>query len=167
MKTQFRRLWLGAALAMAGLVMLAGTDDAQAQKTKKTQPTSNAQLEQAMQVLHSARITLEAADHDYGGHRAAAVKAIGAAHHQLRLALGLPKGTGKGAKVTGNNEAQALSDMQLAATIPVLNTTIGVLNMANSDYGGHRADAIRDLGEAVTQLQKALVYIKTKEKKGG
>jgi hypothetical protein len=34
--------------------------------------TAGAQLLQALNVLHATKVVLEGADHDYGGHRAAA-----------------------------------------------------------------------------------------------
>src|SRR5271170_3583184 len=57
------------------------------------QAVSNTQLIEAVQVLRSIKRSLEAADHDYGGHRAAAVRDIGAADHQLFEALNyVPQG---------------------------------------------------------------------------
>jgi hypothetical protein len=161
-----QRLWFGgAALAMTALLTVADISPAYAQKKKEPQAESNAQLTQALQTIHSTRLVLEAADHDYGGHRASAVKALGGAQHQLRLALGIKAGA-KGAKAPkGNTEPQALSDSQLAQAIPVLKQTVTTMNNANHDYHGHRADAVRDVQEAITQLEKALKYIKTKEEK--
>ena len=88
------------------------------------------------------------ADHDYGGHRVAAVrekkKDVKKAVQRLRLALnhgrkkpkaGQKKGPGKGPH---QPEPQAVSDKQLADSIPVLQQTISVLQNANHDYGGHR-----------------------------
>ena len=77
-------------LAALGLMCVAGPADASLrQKTKREpQKVSNAQLREALHVLHATKLTLEAADHDYGGHRVAAVKAIGVAQNRLKLALG-------------------------------------------------------------------------------
>jgi hypothetical protein len=162
-----QRLWFGAAaLALAAAFTVADSGPAYAQK--KNPPTPDAQLTQALQTLHNTRVILENADHDYGGHRAAAVKAIGAAHHQLRLALGIkaaPKTAKTPKTTTPNSEPQAQSDMQLAQAIPVLKQTITTMNSATHDYKGHRADAVRDLNEAIVQLDAALKYIKTKEEK--
>jgi hypothetical protein len=162
-------------LAALGLLYLAGRADASLrQKTKREpQKASNAQLRQALQVLHATKLTLEAADHDYGGHRVDAVKAIGAAQHQLKLALGTqvkhkkpaapgagkPANPGKGGK---GNEAQNVSNMQLADAIPLLHNTALLLEKADHDYGGHRAAAVRDLGAAVKQLKVALQFEKKK-----
>jgi hypothetical protein len=153
----------GAALALAGVLAFADPQPAHAQKEKESQAQSNEQLFKALNVLHTTKLILEGADHDYGGHRAEAVKSIGAAQHQLRLALGL-KGGGKGEKkVKGGHEPQVISNLQLAEAIPVLKQTVTVLKEANHDYNGHRANAVRDLHEAVHQLEAALKYEKKKE----
>jgi hypothetical protein len=162
-----QRLWFGgAALALTAVLTIADTGPVYAQKKNVPTPDPNGQLTQALQTIHATRIVLENADHDYGGHRAAAVKALGGAQHQLRLALGI-KGV-KGPKTPKSNpmpEAQALSDMQLAQAIPVLKQTITTMNNASNDYRGHRADAVRDLNEAISQLEKALKYRKDKDEK--
>jgi hypothetical protein len=156
-------LLIGSALALASGLVIADSGIASAQKTEP-QTESNTQLTKALSVLHTTKVVLEGADHDYGGHRAAAVKAIGAAQHQLRLALGLKAPGGKGPK-KGNPmpESQNVSNTQLAEAIPVLKETITVLKGANHDYNGHRANAVRDLEEAKQQLEMALKYEKKKE----
>ncbi len=116
--------------------------------------------------------TLEGADHDYGGHRASAVKAIGAAQHQVKLALQTQtkhkhpgkgvQGNGKGNGKGKGREPQGISNMQLAEAIPILLKTMTMLEKADHDYGGHRAAAVRDLGAAVQQLKTALEFEKKK-----
>jgi hypothetical protein len=158
-------------LAALSLLFAAGASAAQRPKGKaRTEPqaTSNQQLRQAIGVLRSAKLTLEKADHDYGGHRAAAVRDIKAATRQLRLALehGHKRGTAPAGRGTGSvqsqgprqREPQVLSDQQLAQAIPVLKQTISFLQNANHDYGGHRARAVHDLRAAVRQLEVALKY---------
>ena len=125
-------------------------------------------LRQALHVLHSVKKTLQAADHDYGGHRAAAVRNVTAAAKQLRMVLnhGKRPGNGKTGKTgkTGNKhrEPQMLSDQQLAQAIPTLRAATAVLRQANHDYGGHRAKAVTDIHKAVTQLEKALAFSRTR-----
>jgi hypothetical protein len=131
------------------------------------QAVSNQQLATSLHLLQSIKVTLEGADHDYGGHRAAAVKDIGQAHKQLREALhAVHKQTG--AKTTGGKgaahpEPQKLSDAQLAEAVPALQATIKVLEGADHDYGGHRAAAVKDLKTAVSQLEKALKFSKAND----
>jgi hypothetical protein len=170
------------ALALTGVCLTAFTADAAflrprlrsqvAQATKKeSQKQSNEQLHEALHVLQVVKKTLEGADHDYGGHRVKAIKDIGQAEHQLRLALHHGhtgkkpgSGAGKGGKGTGGGkgepEPQAVSDAQLAKSIPVLHGAIQVLKNANHDYGGHREKAVVDLEKAIVQLQTALKYSK-------
>jgi len=130
----------------------------------QTQAGSNHKLRETIHVLASVKKTLKMADHDYGGHRAKAVHDVGAAEHQLRLALKAvhkkKPGTGKPGKGTTPREPQRLSDAQLAEAIPVLRETITFLETAKHDYGGHKAHAIRDLRATVVQLEKALKFSK-------
>jgi hypothetical protein len=167
----FRTTFLLGAPVLAALSLLTTACDSAVQLFKgkvRTEPqaASNQHLHQAIQVLRSAKLTLEKADHDYDGHRAAAVREINASVRQLRLALehgprrrtalvGKQTGQGKGAR---QREPQAVSDQQLADAIPALRRTITVLQNANHDYGGHRANAVRDLHAAVRQLEAALKY---------
>src|SRR5262249_13056316 len=124
------------------------------------------------QALKNINHTLKGADHDYGGHRVAAIKSIGQAEHQLSLALhhhhGKKSGTTGGAKKPGNKgngdkgepEPQALSDAQLAHSIPMLKNVAHLLAHADHDYGGHREKAVKDIHVAVVDLEKALKYSK-------
>jgi hypothetical protein len=165
-----RTVWLASGLLLLGL---AGPSDAARRNLFRREPqkVSNAQLREALHVLQATKKMLEGADHDYGGHRVAAVKAIGAVERQLRLALGTqtnPKKTGK----PGNQgtrpgkgggkqpEPQAISNLQLADAIVILEKTATFLEKADHDYGGHRAAAVRDLGVAVRQLKLALKFEK-------
>jgi hypothetical protein len=136
---------------------------------KESQAVSNQQLVSSLHLLHSIKITLDGADHDYGGHRAAAVKDIGQAQKQLKEALHAvhkgqtTKATGGKGKGDAHPEPQKLSDAQLAAAVPTLQATIKVLEGADHDYGGHRANAVKDLKVSVTQLEKALKFSKAND----
>lgn len=165
--------WAGrcAVLLVATLVLSLMTRQAEAAPAKpkrEPQRASNAQLREAIHVLQLTKKTLEGADHDYGGHRVDAVKAIGAAEHQLKLALSAhPKGKkpgGKGGKGGKGKEPQNISNMQLAEAIPILQRTVGLMEKANHDYGGHREQAIKDVNIAIRQLNKALEFEKKREK---
>jgi hypothetical protein len=165
----FRIPFLLGVLVFAAITWLVPMQDGVAQvvKAKEPQSLSDEQLAASIVTLRSVKVTLEAADHDYGGHRAAAVRDVKAATHQLHLALDfvrkgktVPKNTTKDPK--GGNEPQALSDAQLAAAIPVLKQTHALLKHADHDYGGHRAKAVIELHGAITQLETALKYSKAK-----
>ncbi len=160
-----------AVLLVAALVLSFMTRPAAAAPAKpkrEPQRVSNAQLHEAIHVLQLTKKTLEGADHDYGGHRANAVKAIGAAEHQLKFALGAhnkgKKPGGKGGKGGKGNEPQNISNMQLAEAIPILQRTVGLMEKANHDYGGHREQAIKDVNIAIHQLKAALEFEKKREK---
>jgi len=152
-------------LLSGGLVLVLGILGEARAVQKEPQAISNAQLRKALNVLQSIKLTLEGANHDYGGHRVKAVGAISKAQHQLNLALkNAPKK--KGEKVKGKSnplpEPQALSDAQLNDSIGFLKDTVKLLEMANHDYGGHRAAAVRDLHQAIRELNLALKFRKGK-----
>jgi len=168
--------FVSVALLLAGLVFgfLASPTQASPSKKNKREPQriSNTQLREGLQVLKATKAMLQKADHDYGGHRVAAIKAIDAAEHQLKLALHSPhKGkapghktlnqTGKPNKGRGKRpEPQNISNLQLAEAIVILERTQALLQRADHDYGGHRAAAVRDLGIAIQQLKAALRFEK-------
>jgi hypothetical protein len=120
------------------------------------QPASNVLLLEAIRLLECVRITLQAADHDYGGHRAAAVRDVEAAANQLREALKSPP-VGYPVPKTFVTP-QVVSDSMLANSIPVLRETETMLREAKHDYGGHRARAMADVKAAIAQLEEALGY---------
>lgn len=88
-------------------------------------------------LLRQAYTTLEAADHDYKGHRVAAMKQIEAAAGILGISL---KGDGKG------HEKQAVSDSQLK-------TAQGLLEQARAGLSGK---ALKHVDNALKQLSIAL-----------
>lgn len=152
------------------MVCLASSADARQRSEAKqeSQKASNAQLREGLQVLQTTKKILEGADHDYGGHRVDAIKAIRAAEHPLRLALpAQQKRTPSGVKNGGGGkgaqpEPQNVSNMQLADAIGTLQQTQVLLEKSNHDYGGHRAAAVRDLSVAIQQLKTALSFEKKK-----
>jgi hypothetical protein len=56
-------------------------------KGREPQNISNLQLADAIVILEQTHVLLQKADHDYGGHRAAAVRDLGKAVEQLKIAL--------------------------------------------------------------------------------
>ena len=166
----------GVFLAVLALASLPTSAEASLRRAPKREPQriSNAQLHEALHVLQVTKKTLEGANHDYGGHRVEAIKAIGAAEHQLKRALQTQAKPGKPGGKTGGKpgrpgkgggkqpEPQNISNLQLAEAIPILQRTRTLLEKADHDYGGHRAAAVRDLGAAVHQLKLALEFEKKK-----
>jgi hypothetical protein len=164
------RISLFAAIAVFAALALLMSAEAVLAQAKPKAPTklSNEELVASIHRLRNVKHTLEKADHDYGGHRGAAVHALKGATHELYLALehahvkNLPK-TPK--DFDSAHPPQILSNKELAASIPALKNTHKLLQQGDFDYGGHRAKAVTELGTAVTQLEKALVYIKGKNLK--
>jgi hypothetical protein len=114
--------------------------------------------------LRATRALLEQADHDYKGHRAAAVKLITAAIHALhppkpaaaqnraRAGTGTKPGTTQAAKKTGGNEPQAVSDNQLKQALASLTVIQGQLAAGS----GNAATAAAAVQKAAQELQIAL-----------
>jgi hypothetical protein len=108
--------------------------------------------------LKQIRKLLEMADHDYKGHRAAAVHEITKAIHIIEPP-GMKKGLAKkglgggGKKNTGNNEDQATSDAQLAQAIKQLQAVKGQLG---ANPTGNVALVSASLTKAVEELETAL-----------
>jgi hypothetical protein len=156
---------MGSVLVAAAL---AGPVAAAPGKVKKPEPqvVSNIQLVESLHVLITVKVVMEQANHDYGGHRADAVKCVKGAIHHVNRALEhehkhhkntLPKDFKPG---KWSPEPQAISNFQLIESIKILEKTAAFLRQANHDYGGHRANAIHDIELAIHQLQVALKFEK-------
>jgi hypothetical protein len=108
-----RKSLLPLGLLMGGLVLV-GSVGANpkplAQKPVPQKPAKHPRAEAAVKQLHEIKLLLESADHDYKGHRVAAIREINAAIRDLG---GHAKGTGGG----GNREPQTLSDEQLKTAV--------------------------------------------------
>ena len=100
-------------------------------------PSLLAQPVPAANLLRQAYVTLSVADHDYKGHRAAAMKEVEAAAKALRVDL---RGDGRG------HERQGVSDEQLRLAR-------GLLEQARA---GLRGRALRHTDRAINQLNIAL-----------
>lgn len=55
--------------------------------TAKAEPVRHPEIREAIRALENAKEHLKAANHDFGGHREAAIKACNEAIEQLKLAL--------------------------------------------------------------------------------
>jgi hypothetical protein len=102
--------------------------------------------------LHGIKILLERADHDYQGHRAAAVKDITSAIHALRAGAPRRPHAGK-ASPKGKQEPQKLSDAQLKAAIDLLGT---ITTQLSGSQDPRAAKAVTAIQKAEKELQIAL-----------
>jgi len=97
--------------------------------------------------------------HDYDGHRVKAIEAFQDSRNQLSLALaydagresGVPFGMPNAAALNGSN-----SDANLAYVRHDIEQVIDLLQRDDSDYGGHRVDAIARLQQGRQQILDAL-----------
>jgi hypothetical protein len=157
------------ALGLGLLVALTATSEA-APTSKANQQASHQQLVQALHELHAVHKVLEEADHDYGGHRADAVRDVHAAAEQLKEALEHHPHHKQAANAAAahkhvahknvQTEPQKQSDQQLASAIPVLKQAVTTLKQSEHDFGGHREKAVEDIEKAIHQIEVALKYSK-------
>jgi hypothetical protein len=138
-------------------------------------------LARAAHVLKRAIEVLEKAEHDFGGHREAALQACRQAEKQLWDAHDFERQHENGGKkvtapavqppVTtsvpskeGQKEERG-EHPRLARAVEEIDKAIAYLQNAPHDFGGHRVDAIKDCETAKTQLQEALAYAGKHEKR--
>jgi hypothetical protein len=134
-------------LLFAGLLAGATLAEAAAPKTNKTKVEPFATQ---ISELHAVKVLLQKADHDYKGHRAAAVKHVTAAIHDLRVHKATKT---SGGKVQGGGESQEVSDAQLREAIKGLQVVQKQLAGSNVDRAAKAAVAV---GKAIKELEVAL-----------
>jgi uncharacterized protein YukE len=115
-------------------------------------------MHQALCELQEARVELKTAAHDFGGHREAALKAVDVAVAQLNIALDAVGDRFRG--LAGDNSASRKSEQypHIHRAVQELKETSTELKNAKQDFGGHRADALRDVNFAIEQLELALKF---------
>ncbi len=100
--------------------------------------------------LEAVRTTLNMANHDYKGHRAAAVHQVSHAIHVIKHGKPHPKPAETfQAPKGGNNEPQSVSDMQLQASI----TALQGLTVPPSK---HQTKVVQHINNAIAELNTAL-----------
>jgi hypothetical protein len=133
-----------AAGVLLGLLLVGGAG-AKNPEAAKTAPSPFAA---EVGELHKVKALLEKADHDYKGHRAAAVKELTAAIHDLAAGAHQHPHANPG---KGNKETQALSDAQLKEAVEQLRTVHKQLSAA-----GAPATAAAAVERAIKELHRAL-----------
>jgi hypothetical protein len=148
-------------ILIAGLIALLASNESALGGQKKNPGKAAVKVAdlQIVQALGETRKLLEAANHDYQGHRAAAVHQVMHAVHLLQhhkhhpnpanLTAALSKQT-----VPGNKEAQAASDAQLRQAITNLQVIGPQIQSISS--GPHHQHAVQAVNKAITELQTAL-----------
>ena len=109
-------------------------------QTARAQVEAYPRIAVAIRELEEAIRYLEGVPHDFGGHKAAAIRDSRAAIVQLRQL------------------AEAEGHPRIAAAIRELEEVIRYLEAAPHDFGGHRAAAIRDARAAIRELRLAEEY---------
>ena len=138
------------ALGVAGLLGLgflftASAWSAPKQASKNAAKQANIQLDQQLEAI---RATLNKADHDYQGHRAAAVHEITHAIHILSHGMQHPN-PGQHFVAGKNKEPQKVSDAQLKQSLAALQSL-------TVPPGKHQAQVQAHIIKAIADLQKAL-----------
>ena len=117
-------------------------------------------MHHALYELKEARVELKEADHDFGGHREKALKAVDAAAVQIEKAF-------EGAKVKFNGGKPGKDAYKGYAHHPHIHHAVVELKQARvelkeaaHDFGGHREKALKDVDYAIEQLELALKFAK-------
>jgi len=129
-------------------------------------PSSDANLRWARSRVERDIDMLQRDSRDYDGHRVRAIDDIQSARYQILLGLGYdanheaiynPSSIANGNSINRGDECNG-SDANLRYVRRDLENVIDVLQRDNTDYGGHRVDAIGKLQQARQQIVEALVW---------
>lgn len=130
-----RKTILGALLVIVAAIAV---------QAKPDQPYMRA----ALADLQTAKSELQAAMHNKGGHRATAANLTGQAIGEVRAGI---------AYAQRHNHASPLPDQpHMQAALAALKTALNDLNQAEADKGGHRANAIRLVNQAITEVNAGI-----------
>lgn len=125
-------------------------------------PGSDASLRWARTRVERDLDMLQRDNHDYDGHRVKAISDMQAARYQILLGLGYDANHENlyNASPYASNNVNGCngSDANLIYTRRDVENVIDVLQRDNTDYGGHRVDAIGELQQARQQIVDALIW---------
>jgi hypothetical protein len=127
-------------------------------------PQSDQGLRWARSRVESDIDMLQRDQHDYDGHRVKAIEAFQDGRNQLDLALAYDRNRGDDsaaaqlASASSALRGQCASDVDLNQVRRDVERVIDVLQRDNSDYGGHRADALALLQQGRQQLVDAIQW---------
>jgi hypothetical protein len=122
-------------------------------------------IHRAIRALEAAKTYMESAQHDFCGHRVAALAESNLALNELGLAVICDKRKDKSADSAANQTPQLLNTSAGSITEhhPLIREAIDALQVARRDlnsashhYCGHRIEALEAVNRALTQLRLAL-----------
>lgn len=110
--------------------------------------TEKREVHEAIHTLNRAQYVLEHASHEFGGHRAGALKAVDGALHELHKAAGqeMRRQTPHEMKLEDREIHRAVVDLERARRD---------METAKHDFGGRRAETITAVDEALRELRAA------------
>jgi F0F1-type ATP synthase membrane subunit b/b' len=117
-------------------------------------------IHHAIHELREAKVELQEAKHDFGGHREQALKAVEAALFQLKECLVGAKDPFDSVKVDKDIYKKHENHPHIHEAIHELKDARTQLKEAKHDFGGHREQAIKDIDYAIEQLEICLKHVK-------
>jgi len=136
-------------LAAGGLLCSVGSVGTAAAQEKHHHPSH---IHHALHELKEARRDLSQAKHDFGGHRAAALKAVDFAIHQLELVVKHHAPANKQGAAQ-KNTPQHHHPSHIHHALHELKEARHELKNSAHDFGGHRAAALQAVDYAIVQLE--------------
>jgi hypothetical protein len=117
-------------------------------------------LHVALHELRMARAELKAAGHNFGGHKAEAVKAIDAALGEIEAGLRAIGEDTEGQAPPAEALKKYKSFPHIHHAVDALRDGREALENAKTNFGGHRAAAIREVNHALEELRLAVKFAK-------
>lgn len=110
--------------------------------------TERREVHAAIHTLERAKMALERASHDFGGHRTAALRSVDGALHELHLAAGQEM-------KSQTPREERLEDREIHRAIVDLERARRDMETAKHDFGGRRAETLRAVDESLRELRLA------------
>jgi hypothetical protein len=106
------------------------------------------EVHDAIHTLERAKMALEHASHDFGGHRTSALRSVDGALHELNLAAGQER------RVQTPRE-ERLEDREIHRAVLDLERARRDMETAKHDFGGRRTETLRAVDESLRELRLA------------
>lgn len=102
----------------------------------------------AIHTLERARMALERASHDFGGHRTTALHAVDNALHELHMAAGQQQSM-------QTPREERLEDREIHRAVVDLERARRDMETAKHDFGGRKTETLRAVDESLRELRLA------------